>query len=130
MNSVCDIWDELEQVHIVYMHVHTHTHTHTHTQDPAGHYGAFKCDLPMVTLELLLDTINQLDPQPDFIVYTGGEGGGSGGGCGGEKDTVEKGMWEGGEGDVGGGRRGCGRKGEGDVGRGGSREKGGVGGEE
>ena len=33
----------------------------------------------MVTLDLLLDTIKQLDPQPDFIVYTGewvGEGGG------------------------------------------------------
>lgn len=38
---------------------------------PAGRYGAYNCDLPMTTLELLVKTISNLDPQPAFIVYTG-----------------------------------------------------------
>ena len=59
------------------MHAHTHTHTHTHThhisslKGQAGHYGAYECDLPMTTLKLLVDHLRKLDPQPDFIIYTG-----------------------------------------------------------
>ncbi|XP_064390899.1 sphingomyelin phosphodiesterase A-like [Halichondria panicea] len=37
----------------------------------AGHYGEFKCDLPMPTLDLLAETLQKLDPQPDFVIYTG-----------------------------------------------------------
>ena len=70
----------------MYKYTHTCIHTHTYTQNPAGHYGAFECDLPIVTLDLLLDTIKQLDPQPDFIVYTGGVGWG-GEGRGGEEQS-------------------------------------------
>jgi len=40
-------------------------------QGRAGHYGAYNCDLPITTLDLLADTLQSLDPQPDFIVYTG-----------------------------------------------------------
>ena len=40
-------------------------------QGSAGHYGSHQCDLPMVTLNLLLDTLRDLDPQPDFYIYTG-----------------------------------------------------------
>ena len=61
------------------------------SQKPAGRYGDFECDLPNVTLDLLLDTIKELDPQPDFIVYTGGEEEGGGGGGQGEGEGQEVG---------------------------------------
>ena len=48
------------------------------SQAPAGHYGDFNCDLPLVTLDLVVEAISQLDPQPDFIVYTGPLRGGGG----------------------------------------------------
>jgi sphingomyelin phosphodiesterase len=38
---------------------------------PAGHYGNYKCDLPLVTLDVVVESIASLDPQPDFIIYTG-----------------------------------------------------------
>lgn len=37
----------------------------------AGHYGSHQCDLPLVTLDLLLDTLKELHPKPDFFIYTG-----------------------------------------------------------
>ena len=37
----------------------------------AGQYGDYKCDLPIATLNLLTNHLKQLNPQPDFIVYTG-----------------------------------------------------------
>ena len=37
----------------------------------AGRYGEYKCDLPIATLDLLMDQLRQLDPQPNFTVYTG-----------------------------------------------------------
>ena len=37
----------------------------------AGHYGSYNCDLPVVTLRFLTEHLRQLDPQPDFVVYTG-----------------------------------------------------------
>ena len=40
-------------------------------QGTAGHYGAYSCDIPIVTLDLLVDTILNLEPAPQFIVYTG-----------------------------------------------------------
>ena len=40
-------------------------------QAPAGHYGNYECDLPLVTLDVVVETIAQLDPPPDFIIYTG-----------------------------------------------------------
>ena len=40
-------------------------------QGQAGHYGAYECDLPMTTFRLLVDHLKKLDPQPDFIIYTG-----------------------------------------------------------
>ena len=50
----------------------THTHIpHIISQGQAGRYGAYECDLPMTTLKLLVDHLRKLDPQPDFIIYTG-----------------------------------------------------------
>lgn len=40
-------------------------------QGPAGHYGDFNCDLPLATLDVVVEAIANLDPQPDFIIYTG-----------------------------------------------------------
>jgi sphingomyelin phosphodiesterase len=40
-------------------------------QGSAGHYGSYNCDLPVTTLQFLADHIRSLDPQPDFVVYTG-----------------------------------------------------------
>lgn len=40
-------------------------------QGEAGHYGAYHCDLPKVTLDLLSEAIANLHPAPDFIIYTG-----------------------------------------------------------
>ena len=40
-------------------------------QGQAGHYGSHHCDLPIVTLDLLLDTLRDLHPKPDFLIYTG-----------------------------------------------------------
>jgi sphingomyelin phosphodiesterase len=37
----------------------------------AGRYGEYKCDLPIVTADLLMNHLRQLDPQPDFTIYTG-----------------------------------------------------------
>ena len=37
----------------------------------AGQYGDYACDLPIATLDLLTDHLQQLNPQPDIIVYTG-----------------------------------------------------------
>lgn len=40
-------------------------------QGQAGRYGDYSCDLPLATLDLVVETIAALDPQPDFIIYTG-----------------------------------------------------------
>lgn len=37
----------------------------------AGRYGEYKCDLPLATLGLLTKHLRDLDPQPDFVIYTG-----------------------------------------------------------
>ena len=37
----------------------------------AGKYGDYSCDLPVATLESLTHHLRHLDPQPDFVIYTG-----------------------------------------------------------
>ncbi|KAK6188840.1 hypothetical protein SNE40_004938 [Patella caerulea] len=38
---------------------------------PAGYYGEYSCDLPWWTVDVLVDSIKQIEPPPDFIIYTG-----------------------------------------------------------
>ena len=40
-------------------------------QGSADQYGDFACDLPETTLDIILDAVNQINPPPDFVVYTG-----------------------------------------------------------
>lgn len=47
------------QIHIMYCFA----------QGSAGHYGEYNCDLPLATLDLMLDTVKSMDI--DFVVYTG-----------------------------------------------------------
>ncbi|XP_046574679.1 sphingomyelin phosphodiesterase A-like [Haliotis rubra] len=37
----------------------------------AGKFGDYNCDVPMRTVEAVLSHIAALDPQPDFVIYTG-----------------------------------------------------------
>lgn len=37
----------------------------------AGHYGAYTCDLPNITLDSLLASFRNILPQPDIVIYTG-----------------------------------------------------------
>eukprot|EP00118_Oscarella_pearsei_P010009 m.59311 g.59311 ORF g.59311 m.59311 type:complete len:554 (+) comp34881_c0_seq1:24-1685(+) len=37
----------------------------------AGAFGAYSCDLPLTTLDHLTGYLKTMDPQPDFIIYTG-----------------------------------------------------------
>ena len=34
-------------------------------------YGDYDCNIPERTFSLFLDKINQMNPQPEFIIYTG-----------------------------------------------------------
>ena len=37
----------------------------------AGPWGDYNCDTPIPLLNNLLDTLNSLNPSPDFLIYTG-----------------------------------------------------------
>ena len=63
------LWVVAVIVHALY--VCTHYIVLIYPQNPAGHYGNYTCDLPLVTLDLVVEAITELDPQPDFIIYTG-----------------------------------------------------------
>ena len=60
----------VHKMHVVYTYSSVYDQ-YSIVQGSAGHYGSRQCDLPMVTLDLLLDTLRDLDPQPDFYIYTG-----------------------------------------------------------
>ncbi|XP_050400269.1 sphingomyelin phosphodiesterase A [Patella vulgata] len=46
-------------------------HEDVNGTEPAGYYGEYNCDLPWWTVDVLVDSIKQIEPPPDFIIYTG-----------------------------------------------------------